>query len=179
MGHFFPTMGEVGISFHDNHIYVFAMRWAMRQITYISHVWYQWEKSFAWQHVAVTTVSMKPFLVWYFHFIHWPNVLCHFGDDKCEEIAWEVNYNIFVIPSNTRWAGTQCLQLHAILPLPKKQEGIHNDCPRCIWCICGQSCTGSHFLAYAQVKVEVVGWIYHLAGQQQFGFSSYCVNINL
>ncbi len=46
MGHFFPTMGEVGISFHDNRMNVLAMRWAMRQITYISHVGYQWELFF-------------------------------------------------------------------------------------------------------------------------------------
>ncbi len=58
---------------------------------------------------------------------------------------WEVNYNVFVISSNTRCAGTQCLQLHDILPLPLKQEGILNDgCPRCIWCIRGHSCAGSH-----------------------------------
>ncbi len=50
-----------------------------------------------------------------------------------------------MISSNTRCTGTRCLQLHDILPLPLKQEGIHNDgCPRCIWCICGHSCTGSH-----------------------------------
>ncbi len=77
-------------------------------------------------------------------------------------------------------AGTQCLQLYDILPLPWRKEGIHNDgCPHCIWCICGHSCIGSHLLAYAQVKVEVVGWIYHLADLQQCGFSSYCLNINL
>ncbi len=46
MGHFFPTTGEVGISFHGNHMNVLAMRWAMRQITYISHVWYQWKLFF-------------------------------------------------------------------------------------------------------------------------------------
>ncbi len=52
---------------------------------------------------------------------------------------------VFVISSNTRCAGTQCLQLHDILPLPLRQEGIHNDgCPLCIWCIRGHSCTGSH-----------------------------------
>ncbi len=112
---------------------------------------------------------MKPFLIWYFHFIHWPNGLCRLGDDKCEDIAQEVNYNVFVISSNTRCIGTQCLQLHDILPLTLRQEGIHNDGhPHCIWCICEHSCTGSHFLACAQVKLEVVGWIYHLAGQQQF-----------
>ncbi len=62
-----------------------------------------------------------------------------------------------MISSNTRRAGTQCLQLHDILLLPLRQEGIHNDGhPCCIWCICGYSCIGSHFLAYAQVKVEVV-----------------------
>ncbi len=115
-----------------------------------------------------------------FYFCHWPNGLCQLGDDECEEIAREVKYNVFVISSNTRYAGIQCLQLHDILPLPLRQEGIHNDsCPRCIWCICGHSCTGSHFLAYVQVKVEVDGWIYHLAGQQKFGFSSYCIKINL
>ncbi len=93
-----------------------------------------------------------------FHISHWPNGLCRLGDDKCEEIALEVNYNVFVISSNTRCAGTQCLQLHDIFPLPLRQENIHNDgCPRCIWCIHGHSCPGSHFLAYAQVKVEVVG----------------------
>ncbi len=98
---------------------------------------------------------MKPFLLWYFHFSHWPNRLCHLGDDKCKEVAREVNYNVFVISSNTRCAGTQCLQLHDILPLPLRQEGIHNDGrPHCIWCIHGHSCTGSHFLAYVQVKVE-------------------------
>ncbi len=180
MGDFFPTMGEVGISFRDNRTNVLAMRWAMRQITYISHVWYQWEYLFAWQHVAVITILMKHILLWCFYFSHQPNGLCRLGDDKCEEISGEVNYNIFVISSNTRCAGTQCLQLHDILPLHLRQEGIHNDGrPCCIWCIRGHSCTGSHFLAYAQVKLEVVGWIYHLAGQQQFGFSSYCVNINL
>ncbi len=79
---------------------------------------------------------------------------------------------VFVISSNKRCTGTQCLQLHDILPHPLRQEGIHNDGrPRCIWCIRGHSCTGSHFLSYVQVKVEVIGWIYHLAGQQQFGIS--------
>jgi hypothetical protein len=44
-----------------------------------------------------------------------------------------------------RCAGIQCLQLHDILPLPLRQEGIHNDGrPLCIWCIHGHSCTGSH-----------------------------------
>ncbi len=124
--------------------------------------------------------KMKPFLLWLFCFSHWSNGLCRLRDDKCEEIAWEVNYKVFMISSNTRCAETQCLQLHDILPLPLRQEGIHNDNrPRCIWCICGHSCTGSHFLAYAQVKVEVVGWIYHLVDQKQFGFSSYCINTNL
>ncbi len=53
---------------------------------------------------------------------------------------------IFAISLNTRCAGTQRLQLHDILPLPLRQEGIHNDChPRCIWCIRGHSCTGSQF----------------------------------
>ncbi len=66
-----------------------------------------------------------------------------------------------------------------LFPLPLIQEGIHNDGhPHCIWCICGHRCTGSHFLAYAQVQVRDIGWIYHLASQQQFGFSSYCNNIN-
>ncbi len=59
-------------------------------------------------------------------------------------IAREV-LNVFLISSNMRCAGLQCLQLHDILPLPLRQEGIHNDgCPRCIWCICGHICTGSH-----------------------------------
>ncbi len=35
MGHFFLTTDEVGISFRNNRIHVSAMRWAMRQITYI------------------------------------------------------------------------------------------------------------------------------------------------
>ncbi len=119
----------------------------------------------------------QTFLLWCFYFSHWPSGGCCLGDDKCEEIAREVKYNVFVISSNTRRAGTQCLQLYDILPLPLRQEGIHNDGhPRCIWCICGHSCTGSHFLACAHIKVEVVGWIYHLASQEQFGF---CININL
>ncbi len=58
--HFLPTVGEVRISLRDNRINVLAMRWAMRQIAYISHVWYQWELFFEWQHVAVTTILMKP-----------------------------------------------------------------------------------------------------------------------
>ncbi len=59
-------------------------------------------------------------------------------------IAWE-DFNVFATSSNTRCAGTQCLQLHDILPLLLRQEGIHNDGhPRCIWCIRGHSCTGSH-----------------------------------
>ena len=50
-----------------------------------------------------------------------------------------------MISSNTQCAGTQCLQLHGIFPLPLKQEGILNDGrPCCIWCICGHNCTGSH-----------------------------------
>ena len=88
---------------------------------------------------------MKFLLSWYFHVSHWPNGLCHLGDDTCEEVAREVNYNVFVISSNTRCTGTQCLQLHGIFPLPLKQEGILNDGrPCCIWCICGHSCAGSH-----------------------------------
>ncbi len=163
MVHFFSTTDEVGISFWANCISVLAMRWAMRKITYFSHIWYQWEKSSARQHVAVTTILMKHILLWYFYFSHWPNGLCHLGDDKCEEIAREVNYTVFVISSNMRCAGTQCLQLHDILPLPFKQEGIHNNGhPHCIWCICGHSCTGSPFLAYGQVKVKVVVWEYPL-----------------
>jgi hypothetical protein len=109
------------------------------------------------------------FMLRCFHISPWPNGLCHLGDDKCEEIAQEVNYNIFMISSNTRCTGTQCLQLHDILPLPLRQEGIHNDdVPHCIWCICGHSCACSHFLAYAQEKLEAVELIYHLAGQQSF-----------
>ncbi len=42
-GSFLPHYGEVGMSFRNNRINVLAMRWAKRQITYISHVWYQWE----------------------------------------------------------------------------------------------------------------------------------------
>ncbi len=62
-----------------------------------------------------------------------------------------------MISSNTRCAGTQCLKLHDILPLPLRQVGIHNDgCPCCIWCIHGHSCTGSHFLAYAQEKWKLL-----------------------
>ncbi len=52
-----------------------------------------------------------------------------------------------------RCAGTQCLQLHDTLPLPLRQEGIHNDgCPHCIWCICGHRCTGSHFFGICASK---------------------------
>jgi hypothetical protein len=73
------------------------------------------------------------FIVRCFHFSHLPNGLCRLVNDKCEEIAREVNYIVFVISSNTRCAGIQCLQLHDILPLPIRQEGIHNDgCPHCI-----------------------------------------------
>ncbi len=90
------------------------------------------------------------FMLTMFHLCHSFNGLCCIGNDKCEEIVQEVNYNVFVISSNMRCAGTQCLQLHDILPLPLRQEGIHNDGPlHCIWCIHGHSCTGSHFLAYA------------------------------
>ncbi len=40
-----------------------------------------------------------------------------------------------------------------LFPLPLRQEGIHNDGhPPCIWCICGHSCTGSHF---CQTSMEV------------------------
>ncbi len=68
-------------------------------------------------------------------------------------IAQEVNYNVFVISSNIRCTGTQCLQLHDILPLPLAQEGVHNDGrSRCIWCICGHSCTGSHFFGICARK---------------------------
>ncbi len=68
-------------------------------------------------------------------------------------IAREVNYSVFVISSNTRCAGTQCPQLHDILPLPLRQEGIHNDgCPCCISCIRGHSCTGSHFFGICASK---------------------------
>jgi hypothetical protein len=40
---------------------------------------------------------MKHILSWFFYFSHQPNGLCHLGDDKCEEIAREVHYNVFVI----------------------------------------------------------------------------------
>ncbi len=180
--------------------------------------------------------------LWCFHSSHSPSRICHLVDDKCEEIALEVIYIIFVFSSNARsldcstariiassgglssctttnvfmvWPSfmvqdMQCcgkqLQLMGVVvmpisitslaecrvlghdayssmtwfPLPLRWESIHIDgCPHCVWCICGHSCTGNHFLAYAQVKVKVVGWIYHLAGQQQFGFSSCFVLINL
>ncbi len=32
------------------------------------------------------------FMSMVFHLSHWPNGLCPLGDDKCEEITWEVNY---------------------------------------------------------------------------------------
>ncbi len=180
MGHFFPTTGEVGISFRNNRINVLAMRWAMRQITYISHVWCQWGLFFCVATFAIMTISMKPFLLWYFHFSRWPNGLCHLGDEKCEEVVREVNYIVFVISSNMRCAGTQCLQLHDIIPLPQDRKAftmmvVHVASDAFVGTV-AQAVT---FMAYAQVKVEVAGWIYHLAGQQQFGFSSYCININL
>ncbi len=52
-----------------------------------------------------------------------------------------------------RCTWTQCLQLHDILPLPLRQEGIHNDGrPHCIWCIHGHSYIGSHFLTICVSK---------------------------
>ncbi len=70
---------------------------------------------------------MKHFLcLWCFHISHWPNELCHLGDDKCEEIAWEVNYNVFVISSNTRCTGTKYLQLHATYSLSSFKAGKHS-----------------------------------------------------
>ncbi len=41
------------------------------------------------------------------------------------------------------------------LPLTLRQEGIHNDGhPHCICCICGHSCTGSHFFGICASKSE-------------------------
>ncbi len=51
-----------------------------------------------------------------FHISHWPNGLCHLGDDKCKEIARQVKKNVLMISSNTRCAGRQCLQLHDFVP---------------------------------------------------------------
>ncbi len=94
-------------------------------------------------------------MLWHFHISHWPNGLCHLGDDKCEIIAREVNYMYLWSHQIQDALGHNAYSSMNLFPFPLRQEGIHNHGrPRCIWCICGYSCTGSHFLAYAQVKVE-------------------------
>ncbi len=65
---------------------------------------------------------------------------------------------VFVISSNTRCAGTQCLQLHDILPLPQDRKAftmmvVHVASDAFVGTV-AQAVT---FLAYAQVKVEVTG----------------------
>jgi hypothetical protein len=64
-----------------------------------------------------------------------------------------------VISSNTRCAGTQCLQLHDILPIPQDRKAftmmvVHIASDAFFVGTVAQAAT---FLAYAQVKVEVAG----------------------
>jgi hypothetical protein len=68
------------------------------------------------------------------------------------------SFNVFVISSNTQCAGTKCLQLHDILPFSQDRKAFTmmavNIASDAFLSTVAQAVT---FLAYAQVKVEVVG----------------------